>query len=363
MKRIAGVLLLLMAVSFAVLWRARSRTRAPQTAEDLAHLPKSPALAPLFDAPDWSFRAHTGEQVSAASLRGQPWVANFIFTTCRTVCPTLTAKLTRLTRLLDGVPARFVSFSVDPQHDTAEVLAAYAKQWNPDEPRWLLLETTEAGLAAVADGFHVTAQRADGGLDAVLHSQVFVLVDAQGVVRGIYDSDEPDDFRALQTAVRTLSGAAAAVAPPERSGETLFHELTCANCHERPELAPPLGGLLGRRREFDNGLTAVADEAYLRESILIPGLKRVRGYPLMMPSYAGQLRDDELQRLITYVAALAPSPEPSPEVPVEVDPVCHMKVRVVPDALQAPSADGGIVYFCSNWCRQRYQTNTDAFRH
>lgn len=363
MKKVFGALVgLSLVVSLGVLWLARSRSHAPVTAEDFAHLPKGPAPKALFVAPPFSFTAHTGQLTTGESLRGQPWVANFIFTTCRTVCPMLTAKMVRLQRALDGVPVRFVSFSVDPDHDTPEVLAAYAKQWNAGEARWSLLATTPQGLADVAAGFHVTAQKTDGGLDAVMHSSVFVLVDANGVVRGIYDSDEPADFTALKGAVHALTRTAEAPPPEARSGEVLFHELSCTNCHENDALAPPLGGLLGRRRELESGLLVTADEAYVRESILSPAVKRVKGYPLQMPSYAEQLSADELDRLVAFVLTLRkPDIEEMSGIAVAVDPVCHMKVRVTADAISLEADGGAPRYFCSAWCRERYQENPGAY--
>jgi YHS domain-containing protein len=268
----------------------------------------------------------------------------------------------RLQRELPEVPMHFVSFSVDPEHDTVEALAAYANQWNPDEKRWSLLETTTPGLTELARGFHVTAERTDGGIDAVMHSAVFVLVDQYGVVRGVYNSEESEDFKALERNVRTLVGSKAPAAPTKpRSGEVLFHALSCANCHERPELAPPLGGILGQRRELETRLLVTADEAYLKESIVAPVAKRVAGYPLMMPSYAGHLSMEELELLVKYIETLPP-PTDTPEVDVAIDPVCHMKVRMTANAFTAQLDGGAPNYFCSEWCKARFTENPDAYR-
>lgn len=342
--------------SLGALVLLRDRLHTPAQAEDYAHLQRQAAPPALWPAPEFRFVDHRGQPVDRAALLGKPWVANFIFTTCRTVCPLLTAKMVRLQREVPKADVRFLSFSVDPQHDTVEALATYAKQWNPEEPRWSLLATTPEGLAAVAQGFRVTAERTDGGLDPILHSAVFVLVDERGIVRGVYDSEDSADFRHLADALSGLGGAPAAPRA-DRSGEVLYHELSCANCHERPELAPPLGGLLGARRELDSRLLVTADEAYLRESILAPDAKRVAGYPLKMPAYEGHLSKGELDALVQYVLALPAPTAPAPDVRVAIDPVCHMKVRVTDDALHE-----GDVYFCSRWCLDRYRENPDAYR-
>ena len=357
-------LVVILSASFAVMLYARDKRHAPNEAEDYAHLPKPERPAALFASPDFAFRDQNGQPVTKASLAGQPYVANFVFTTCRTVCPLLTAKMVRMQRELPGVPVRFVSFSVDPEHDTVEALAAYAKQWNPDEKRWLLLETTPPGLAALAQGFHVTAERTDSGIDSVMHSAVFVLVDERGVARGVFDSEDPSDFQALIRDVRALVGVKAPPPPTKaRTGEVLFHELSCANCHERPELAPQLGGVLGSRRQLETGLSVTADEAYLRESIVAPVAKRVAGYPLMMPTYQGQLSTAELEDLVKYVIALPAPATLTPDVTVAIDPVCHMKVRVTANAISAQADGGEAHYFCSEWCKARYVENPDAYRN
>src|SRR5581483_6129026 len=118
---------------------------AHEAQEHAAH-----ALKPLFAAPDFRYTDQRGATVTKQSLSGQPWVANFIFTTCRTVCPLLTAKMVQLQRKLPGVPVRFVSFSVDPEHDTQAALLDYAMRWAPDEPRWSLLQTDAQTLPKLA---------------------------------------------------------------------------------------------------------------------------------------------------------------------------------------------------------------------
>ncbi len=342
--------------SLAVLVLLRGRLHTPTQAEDYAHLRRKAEPPALWPAPDFRFSDHRGATLSREALLGKPWVANFVFTTCRTVCPLLTAKMVRLQRDVPKADVRFVSFSVDPQNDTVEALAAYAQQWNPEEDRWSLLATTPEGLAAVAQGFRVTAERTDAGLDPILHSAVFVLVDERGVVRGVYDSEDSADFRHLATALGALGGQPEAPRA-DRTGEVLYHELSCANCHEHPELAPALGGILGTRRELETRLLVTADEAYLRESIVAPVAKRVVGYPLMMPSYEGHLTPTELDALVRYVVALPASSAPTPDVTIALDPVCHMKVRVTADALHE-----GEVYFCSKWCLDRYREAPDAYR-
>ncbi len=71
----------------------------------------------------------------------------------------LTSRMVMLQRHLLGQAVRFVSFSVDPAHDTPDVLAAYAARWNEKETRWVLLATNDATLADVTAGFRVATEK------------------------------------------------------------------------------------------------------------------------------------------------------------------------------------------------------------
>jgi protein SCO1/2 len=356
--RFVPVLLLALVVSVVILVVAsRMGGGHPKgSADELSDSALSKRLEPLFPAPEFRGVDQSGRPVTRESFRGKVWVADFIFTQCKTVCPLITSRLVQLQRRLVGVDARFVSFSVDPAHDSPEVLAAYATKWAPDETRWTLVANDEAGLKALAAGFHVTAEKGSTELDPILHSSVFLLIDGEGQVRGVFHSDDRDDLKALEGGVRALTKTQE-VAPRAlpTTGEGLYHELSCANCHERPELAPPLRGLAGKKRELETGLLVTADEAYVRESILAPEARRVRGYPLRMPAYDGQLAGAALETLVAWVLARPEEPgvDGGESAEVAVDPVCHMGVRVTPDALSA-EVDGGRVYFCSEYCRERF---------
>jgi cytochrome c oxidase subunit II len=99
-----------------------------------------------------------------------------------------------------------------------------------------------------------------------------------------------------------LSGTAANV-PMVLSGERLFAEKQCNTCHG--QRAPTLAGIYGRRVLLNDGSTIVADENYLRESILQPNAKMVAGYPPIMPTYQGQLTEEQITELIAYVKSLS----------------------------------------------------------
>ena len=223
-------------------------------------------LDPLWPAPPFAYRDQHGQTVTQDTLRGKVWVANFIFTQCRTICPLLSAKMVQLQRQLAGVDVRFVSFSVDPAHDTPEVLAAYAQRWHAEETRWLLLATDEQTLPATAAGFHVTAKKNEApGAAGPHHPQRRLRAGGRrghgarrlrfGAPRGLRG---PAARRA-----RGWLGDPPRPAPraPRRRGAV--PRAVLRGCHERPELAPPLTGLAAAPRARQRQLV-VADAAYVR---------------------------------------------------------------------------------------------------
>lgn len=90
--------------------------------------------------------------------------------------------------------------------------------------------------------------------------------------------------------------------PQVAAGARLFVAQGCVTCHGQN--APTLAGLYGRRERFDDGSTAVADDAYIRESILNPPARVVAGYARAMPSYRGQLNDGQVSAIVAYIKSL-----------------------------------------------------------
>jgi len=108
-------------------------------------------------------------------------------------------------------------------------------------------------------------------------------------------------------AAEFASWLAAGGAPGDlaRRGERLFREHGCSGCHAGSGArAPALSGLLGSTVILSDGRRLVADENYVRESILRPGKEIVAGYAATMPDYAGQLSEPDLLALIEYIRSL-----------------------------------------------------------
>jgi protein SCO1/2 len=335
-------------------------------------------LPVLWNAPDFAAIDQNERPVTEKDLRGHVWVADFIFTHCTSACPLMTAKMILLQRAVHAPDVRFVSFSIDPDRDTPAVLKQYAALWNRDESRWLLLNTDRKMLYHTAAGMKVAVMPTDDQ-DVILHSNLFFLVDQQGQVRSVSDSN--DDAAMKQLAADAAMLARGSIPPPPtvvatddpraRDGEKLFAPLGCAACHNQAQLAPPVSGLFGHSVTLDDGRMVPAGEAYLRESLLDPGAKIVAGYLHLMPSYREHLTDEQVEQLVAYmrsvgnsfaegaVIALAAAPQPAGHF-VVTDPVCKMKVRTGQNALHA-EYQGKTYYFCGDHCRVVFAKNPEKY--
>ena len=99
-----------------------------------------------------------------------------------------------------------------------------------------------------------------------------------------------------------LSGRAVGTSTA-KMGESLFQRLGCASCH-RPDgavPAPSLVGLFGSKVALEGGRTVVADEGYIRESIIDPRAKIVAGYQPVMPTYRGLISEDGILQIVAYL--------------------------------------------------------------
>jgi cytochrome c oxidase subunit 2 len=95
------------------------------------------------------------------------------------------------------------------------------------------------------------------------------------------------------------------------SGQKLFQELGCATCHrsDTQGRGPNLVGVFGKQVRLNDGRTVVADESYLRESIMNPGTKIVSGFTPIMPTFEGQVSEESMIALVTYIKSLQSAPQ------------------------------------------------------
>ena len=141
--------------------------------------------------PEFHLVDQRGQPFRLADLRGRAFVADFVFLGCSDVCPRLTERM----KTLEG-KIHLVTFTVDPENDTPDRLAAYATAHGADPARWTFLTgPSEEVEKTVVKGFKIAMGRervpAANGKSEVLqifHGEHLVLVDGEGRIRGYYDS-------------------------------------------------------------------------------------------------------------------------------------------------------------------------------
>lgn len=155
--------------------------------------PAPPALA--LALPGFELTNQRGEPFSLENLRGKIWVADFVFLSCPTVCPKLTKRMSEIqhrTRNL-GDAFHLVTFTVDPENDTPERLAAYAYANKASPGRWTFLTgSLDTIEQTVVKGFKMAMgkEETSPGLFSIFHGERLVLVDQEGRIRGYYEATD-----------------------------------------------------------------------------------------------------------------------------------------------------------------------------
>ncbi len=167
----------------------------------LAACGKPHPLEVFGQAPEFQLTTQSGDAFDSRSLAGHIWVADFFYTTCDGPCPMMTRQMRQLqdstARAMGDV--RLVSFTVDPGHDTPQVLAAYARHFRTDPARWWFLTGEQSRLNGLGLAFKLNS--VDGSL---IHSTRFVLVDRRMRVRGYYIASEDGVLPQLMHDIRQL---------------------------------------------------------------------------------------------------------------------------------------------------------------
>lgn len=157
---------------------------------------------------DFTLVDQNGETVTAEDLRGKPWVASFIFTRCAGACPLLVKQVYDINQAVADEDIRFVTITVDPEHDTVEKMRQYAEIYDADPERWLFLTGEKSEVyRLIRHGFKVAAWE-NFGTDRLpgyefAHSLSLVHVGPDGKVLGMYASGQESEVLNLQ---RVLQG-------------------------------------------------------------------------------------------------------------------------------------------------------------
>jgi protein SCO1/2 len=157
--------------------------------------------------PFFKFKNQYGKVVTSRDLKGKVWIADFFFTKCPTICPTMTAQLKRLSTktkdLADQI--QYISFSIDPRTDQPEILQKYISKNGITAKNWEFLTGDENKTHQLGvNYFQVFANKDIESAGGYAHSPAFVLVDKEGYVRGVYIGTQTEQVDLLEKDVRKL---------------------------------------------------------------------------------------------------------------------------------------------------------------
>ncbi len=171
----------------------------------LAGCQRQKTLPVFYPVPDFSLTERSNRTVKLQDFEGKVWVADFIFTSCAGMCPAMSEKMQKLQQTLPS-EIQLVSFSVDPERDTPEVLASYAERYKADPNRWLFLTGPKDAMRNLSlEGFKLALDETQGTqIEPITHSSRFVLVDKAGRIRGYYGSEDEEAMTRLAEDVRRL---------------------------------------------------------------------------------------------------------------------------------------------------------------
>ena len=191
----------LVTLGFSVVFMINVRRRRP------------PELPRLGQIPTFQLTDQQGQAITGEYFKGKVWIADFIFLGCQQSCPKLTSRMQTLQQKVESQPQnspiRFVSFSVDPENDTPERLHAYATKFKANEATWSFLTGKNEDVdKIVVQGFKMQYGKEKDeqtGVFDIMHGDWFILVDAKGIIRGYYDSNDPPAIDKLTADAQKLA--------------------------------------------------------------------------------------------------------------------------------------------------------------
>ncbi|MCJ8209538.1 SCO family protein [Mucilaginibacter sp. RS28] len=148
--------------------------------------------------PKFSFIDQYGDSITNKSLDGNIYVADFFFTSCPNICPVMHRNMLKVYNTFNKVgDFKIVSYTIDPKHDSVNVLKQYAEKLGVKDKNWLFLQGKKDETYKLAKGYMVQAREN-------VHDGFFILVDKQKRIRGSYLGTDPAQVDKMIEDIKTL---------------------------------------------------------------------------------------------------------------------------------------------------------------
>ncbi|HEY4283977.1 MAG TPA: SCO family protein [Chthoniobacterales bacterium] len=177
---------LVVATVFFFIWRMEINRLASRT------------VATYGQVPAFRLTNQNGQPFGSSDLANKIWIADFVFTSCPGPCPIISSRMSELQKPLANTDVHLVSFTVDPDKDTPEVLRNYGEKLHAQEGRWDFLTGKKSAIYEISQkGFKLALADGEDDTGMPVHSTRMVLVDRHGQIRGYYDGLAADSVTKL----------------------------------------------------------------------------------------------------------------------------------------------------------------------
>ncbi len=154
----------------------------------------------------FSFTNQFGETVNNKTVENKIYVADFFFATCESICPAISTNLKDVQKEFENDDSLLIlCHTVNPLHDTVEVLNAYSQTYGAKKNKWHFLTGNKKEIYDLAkDSYLVNALEADGSPEGFLHSELLLLVDKKGRIRGMFDGTDKAQVQKLIKEIKLM---------------------------------------------------------------------------------------------------------------------------------------------------------------
>ncbi len=143
--------------------------------------------------PDFAFTDQDNQQVTNQTFENKIYVADFFFTSCPTICPKMKTQMLRVyEKYKDNPNVVLLSHTIDPKHDSVEVLKDFADRLGVNSANWHFVTGNQDSIYAIAEKYLVPVQEEEGAEGGFIHGGHFMLVDENRHIRGVYDGTDPE---------------------------------------------------------------------------------------------------------------------------------------------------------------------------
>lgn len=155
----------------------------------------------------FQFTNQDGKTITNETFTGKIYVADFFFTSCRTICPIMKTQMVRVyEKVQDDADVLILSHTIDPEYDTVQLLHDFANRLGVSSAKWHFAtgQPMEYVFDLAQQSYFATAMEDKAEPDGFIHSGAFLLIDKQGRIRGKYDGTKEDDVNRLIRDIKRL---------------------------------------------------------------------------------------------------------------------------------------------------------------